>query len=172
MITHYENYRISGPTLESLSSSQKTFDSNIVHSEAWGDFGHHQWIGSPFTEDGKVFYALAHSEWYACLQYGADPVKGCSVGNNQMSSWVNGITMFASSDGGASWSPLGGNNAAHVAFAPSMQYPADWEYWTFGENIRNYGFFHPSNIVKENAYYYAVVLYIHRTASNDVDAVG
>jgi hypothetical protein len=171
-ITHYKNYRISGASLENLTSTQKTFDSDEVHSAAWGDFGHHQWVGSPFTEDGKVFYALAHSEWYACLQYGDDPVKGCSVGNNQMNSWVNAITMFRSDDGGASWSPLGGNNASHVALAPSMQYPADWEYWTQSFKIHNYGFFHPSNIVQEGSYYYAVVLYIHRTAAGSVDTAG
>jgi hypothetical protein len=170
-ITHYENYRISGQTLNSLKTTQKVFDSDKVNSAAWGDFGHHQWIGSPFTDDGKVFYALAHSEWYACLQYGNDPVKGCSVGNNQVNSWVNAITMFSSSDGGATWSPLGGNTAAHVALAPSMKYPADWAFWTFSQ-MQNYGFFHPSNIIKENAFYYAIVLYVHRLATKAVDAVG
>ena len=107
---------------------------------------------------GQVFYALAHSEWYACLQYGNDPVKGCSVGQNQLNSWVNAITMFSSSDGGATWSPLGGNNAAHVVLAPSMPYPADWEFWKFA-TIRNYGFFHPSNIVEQNSFYYATAGY-------------
>jgi hypothetical protein len=171
-ITHYENYRISGASLESLTSTQKTFDSNKVHSAAWGDFGHHQWVASPFTEDGRVFYALAHSEWYACLQYGNDPVKGCSVGNNQLNSWVNAITMFRSDDGGASWSPSGGNGVSHVVLAPSMQYPANWGFWAKSFQMHNYGFFHPSNIIQEGSYYYAVVLYIHRTAAGGVDAAG
>ena len=55
MITHFENYRISGATLDSLSSTQKTFDSEgPLHSTAWGSFGHHQWVASPYTKDGKV----------------------------------------------------------------------------------------------------------------------
>ena len=55
MITHFENYRISGAALDSLSSTQKTFDSEgSWHSMEWGDFGHHQWVASPFTNDGKV----------------------------------------------------------------------------------------------------------------------
>ena len=59
MITHFENYRISGATLDSLSSTQKTFDSEgSWHSIDWGNFGHHQWVGAPFTNDGKVFCSL------------------------------------------------------------------------------------------------------------------
>ena len=79
--------------------------------------------------------------------------------------------MFSSRDGGATWSPLGGNSAAHVVLAPSMAYPDDWEFWTFKE-MRNYGFFHPSNIVEQNSFYYATAGYVHRTASNEVDALG
>ena len=75
-----------------------------------------------------------------------------------VNSWVNAITMFSSSNGGATWSPLGGNNAAHVVLAPSMPYPADWEFWKFA-TIRNYGFFHPSNIVEQNSFYYATAGY-------------
>jgi hypothetical protein len=171
-ITHFENYRISGGSLDSLTQTEKTFDSDgPLHSAQWGDFGHHQWVASPFTNDGTTFFALAHSEWYACLQYGNDPVKGCTVGNNQVNSWVNAITLFQSSDGGRTWSPSGGNNGAHVVAAPSMEYPSDWQFWTFPQ-MRNYGFFHPSNIVEQNSYFYATAGYIHRTASNVVDSVG
>ena len=80
--------------------------------------------------------------------------------------------MFSSSDGGATWSPLGGNSATHVVLAPSMAYPDDWEFWTFADKMRNYGFFHPSNIVEQNSFYYATAGYVHRTASNEVDVLG
>jgi hypothetical protein len=135
---------------------QKIWDSDKITSTTFGDFGYHQWVASPYTEDGNTFYALAHSEWYKCLDYGSDPVKGCSDGSNYQKSWVCGITLFVTGDGGATWSPAGGNNANHVVAAPTMQYPDGWHFWE-SSVMFNYGFFHPSNIVKEGSFYYATI---------------
>lgn len=57
--------------------------------------------------------------------------------------------------------PAGGNNANHVVAAPSMPYPDGWHFWESSDML-HYGFFHPSNIVKEDSFYYATIYGAYR----------
>jgi hypothetical protein len=170
MLTHFENYRISGADLDSLAPTpQSTYRSSDHAALDQASYGYHQWIMAPYSDDGTHFFALAHSEWYGCLPYGADPVRGCAVGQNQIASWVNGVTLFGSDDGGATWAPRGAG-PAHVVLAPPPPYPG-WSYWTAPSPL-NFGMFHPSNIVKADGAYYALIRYTHRVGSGAVDAAG
>jgi hypothetical protein len=162
LLAHYQNYRISGPDFDRLAAApQLTFSSRANDSKVQTEYGHHQWVMSPYTDDGVRFVALAHSEWYGCLPFGADPVKGCAVGSNQVNSWVNGITVFVSDDGGATFRRAE-PGAKSVLYGPPAPYPS-WSFWTAPTPL-NYGMFHPSNLIREGAHLYAFARYERRTA--------
>lgn len=67
-------------------------------------YNYHHWLTGPYSSDGKTFYSLAHSEWYACLLNANDcnqvDANGLSA---TLNSWANTINSFVSTDGGATW---------------------------------------------------------------------
>lgn len=103
-----------------------------------------------FWSFGKTIAAIAHHEWYAYCARGYSTLNGNPATFN--THWVNAIGHLVSQDGGRSFLPKplkGGSNSDRLVMVPEPK------------NVQNpavmYGFFHPSNIVKEGDYYYATV---------------
>lgn len=165
LIPHYEAYRMRGPDLLHL-----TMDPNEIFSSTQSAsqipenlYNYHHWLAGPYSLDGKTFYSLAHSEWYACLLN-----ANCdqAVTNNQsasLNSWTNTVNSFVSTDGGASWqmNVVNGNHeAVKMAYvwtgSPAL---ADQVYL---HALNHTGMFQPTRIIKEGSFYYAIGFYIHR----------
>ncbi len=168
MIPHYEAYRMRGPDLLHL-----TIDPNEIYSSTQRGsqitenlYNYHHWLSGPYSLDGRTFYSLAHSEWYACLLNGdcdQTTANGLSATSN---SWANTINSFVSADGGASWQ-LNVVNNNHVVAQTAF-------YWTgslaladkiYLQALNHSGMFQPTRVIKEERYYYAVSYYIHRNFS-------
>lgn len=112
------------------------------------DYDNRIWLFG-FWSFGKTVAAVAHHEWYS----------NCANGYNTLNDgnpttfnthWVNAISHLVSQDGGRTFLPKAlksGSNSDRLVLIPepkSVQNPAIM-----------YGFFHPSNIVKEGDFYYA-----------------
>jgi len=116
------------------------------------DYDNRMWIFGIWTEDGSNLYAVAHHEFYpeTCPAHTTHP-------------WVNSLHHLVSSDGGATFRPAaytpyltsGSGNASRLILTPepyarANPVPRDTSYVS-------YGFFHPSNLVREGAWIYALV---------------
>jgi hypothetical protein len=164
MIPSSEGYRMRGPDLTHLTidpteiySSSRS--ANQIPEDAY-NYAH--WLMGPYSLDGRTFYSISHSEWYACLLNGDCAVNGDYYGN----SWVATANDFVSTDGGASWqlNVVGGN---HVAAKPGY-------HWTgtiaLQDSIYHFAFnhtgvFQPTRVIREGGYFYWIGLYIHRDFS-------
>ena len=175
VIPHYEAYRMRGPDLLHL-----TIDPNEIYSSSQSAsqitedlYNYHHWLSGPYSLDGKTFYSLAHSEWYACLlNTNCDQVGANGLGA-AANSWANTINSFVSSDGGASWQ-LNTVNGNHVVAKTAY-------YWTgsvaladeiYLQALNHSGMFQPTRVVKEGSYYYAIAYYIHRDFTQINPAMG
>lgn len=159
MVPHYEAYRMRGPDLMHLTIDPKEiYSSTASGSEIPEDlYNYHHWLMGPYSLDGKTFYSLTHSEWYACLLN-----NDCDQ-SPLVNGWENSINSMVSSDGGASWSlnEVNGNHVvAHRGF-----------HWTGSTALANKiylyalnhsGMFQPTRVIKEGTYYYAIAFYTHR----------
>lgn len=142
LAAHYINRRFVGPDLNTVKHDCKP----IMQSASQQDpslFSYHQWIASPYTEDGNTIYALVHNEYYGSMTYHV-PCKTKYPGDP--SCWYNAITLVVSTDGGVSY---------HSAATPPDNLVASAPY-PFETGAGPYGFFNPSNIIKgKDGYYYA-----------------
>lgn len=168
-IPHFQNYRMRGRTLDRLEiDSSPTYDSLSRSSETpEQDYDYHHWILSPYTQDGATVYALAHSEWYACL-INADcattvPATANSSGSYQLNSWANVVSLFVSTDGGATWA-LHGQRKDHVVAMEALTWTGSSELsaaiYRVASNAS--GMRSPSRIIREGSHYYAMGWLIHR----------
>lgn len=147
-IPHSENYRFKVPDWNNGASWElqgPTFVSNRDPIE--GNYNNRYWIFGGWS-DGDSVYSLAHHEWYQTTTSigGIGGVNGYSLFNRR---WVNGIGLVSSSNGGATHNVSPAANSSRLVLVP--------EPWAVQSRDPLYGFFHPSNIVKEGAYYYACV---------------
>jgi hypothetical protein len=171
-ISHFENYRMRGSDIEHLTSDpKKIFSSKSNASDTVeSHYNYHHWLAAPYTLDGKTIYALAHSEWYACLL--KDDCSKPSAANpafskgNQMNSWANTLTSFKSVDGGASWA-LNGANDAHVVAKEGYTWTGTPAFISgiYHNALNHSGLVTPSRIVKEGNYYYSIGFLNHRDFS-------
>jgi hypothetical protein len=168
LIPHYEAYRMRGPNLLHL-----TIDPNEIYSSTQSGsqipenlYNYHHWLSGPYSLDGRTFYSLAHSEWYACLLNGDCDQIGANGLSATLNSWANTINSFVSADGGASWH-LNAVNNNHVVAQTAF-------YWTgsvaladkiYLEALNHSGMFQPTRVIKEGSFYYAIGYYIHRDFS-------
>ncbi len=168
MVPGFENYRMRGSNLENL-----TIDPHEIYSsetsgyqipEADYDYAH--WLMGPYSLDGKTFYSLTHSEWYACLLDNACNDATANGLGADLNSWVATPNQMISTNGGKDWQ-LNGVHSAHTV-AP-LGYT-----WTgsvaeqdqvYLQALNHTGVFQPSRVIGENGYYYAVGFYIHRDFS-------
>lgn len=152
-ITHYVNSRVCGSSLTDLNHPGQII-LRSPEKKGFPLFDYHNWLFSPYVLKDHSLIALAHSEWYDCLSHSTDSPMGCSRKNNQVNSWANAITAYQSNDNGASWQRTG------IVASPS-NYPKRFEsIWP--EKMVNFGFFHPSNIIREGSRYYVFARYTNR----------
>jgi hypothetical protein len=135
---HFTNRRFIGSSLNTV----KHDCTPILKSESLEDpalYSYHQWLSSPYTEDGKTIYALVHNEYYGSKELGRCPPGDASC-------WYNAVTLAVSTDGGASYHAASEPPNHLIASAPEP----------FEKGAGPYGFFEPSNIIKgQDGYYYA-----------------
>lgn len=152
-VPHSENFRIKvpgnywgDPTTWSMEGTAQT---GAVMTPAQRDqdeshYNNRNWIFGVYNEQNTL-YALTHHEWYptATTIYG---IPGFNP--NPVQRWIAGIGWAKSADGGASWNLRPVNEgSSRLVLVPQPS--------SSGPNVLTYGFMHPSNIVKEGAYYYA-----------------
>ncbi|KAA3519637.1 hypothetical protein GOZ90_01355 [Agrobacterium vitis] len=119
-----------------------------------GHYANRYWVFAGFAR-GSTVVALAHHEFYQ-----APTTIGGVAGFNSNkygfnTRWVNSITYVKSTNDGQSWSvPNPGDFGQNHHNVRCVLIPEPWN--TQSINTA-YGFFHPSNIVKEGNYYYAFV---------------
>lgn len=142
-----------GPNLNSLAQLPKSVYKSPKNVN-FPSYDYSNWIASPYVESTNRVFALAHSEWYQCLNFSTDPAKNCGVGNNQFWSWSNAITSYYSKDLGRSWSR---HATLQRPAALSDVFPSLWT-----KEMLNFGFFHPGNIVAEKGYFYAFARFAKR----------
>ncbi|NBW80976.1 hypothetical protein EBR21_04400 [bacterium] len=159
LIPHYELGMMCGSSFHAMQGVAGAVYRS-PDNPAFPAYDYHNWIASPyFVAPGKLF-ALAHSEWYQCLQHSTDPTKRCSTGSNQVNSWSNAITAFFSSDSGRSWS--------RQATLQRPEKISDTFVPLWPQSMIHHGFFEPGNIIKEGDYYYSFVTYVGRDMNTAV----
>jgi hypothetical protein len=135
---HYENRRLSGPTLEKLS-----LDCRVVFRASRNAdprrYDDRAWLAATYSEDGTRVFGLVHHEFQA------DAHKGRCAFPDYIQCWWNSILAVSSRDGGRSFT----RQSPQVAMASPQ--PSET-----GQG-RHRGFFNPSNIVKQNGAYFVLV---------------
>lgn len=139
IISHYINYQMVGPDLNSLSPDCRSLMGSdyVVDPGVYNDS---EWIASPYTEDGRTVYALVHNEWRGLGRFGPCP-------NLPMENCLDtSITLAVSTDSGRTYTHSAEPPAHLVATLPHQ---AQAGAGPFG--IRN-----PSNIIKgKDGFYYS-----------------
>lgn len=165
MIPNREAYRMRGPDLDHLRiDAHKIFSSAAeagrIREE---EYDYHHWFLGPYSFDGRRFYTLSHTEWYACLLNADCSRTSADGGTAEIDGWANTVNSFVSPDGGASWR-LNASHGNHVVAKAAHR-------WTGSKALarriylhadNHTGMFQPSRIVKEGRYFYSVAYYIHR----------
>jgi hypothetical protein len=179
LVSHFENYRMRGPDLEHLTSfpniiyDSQSQSQDLVESH----YNYHHWLAAPYTFDGRTIYALAHSEWYACLSVGdcatTTTPTNTSSGSYQLNSWANTINAMVSSDGGATWN-LNGVDADHVVADESFHWTnsAALAATVYRRALDHTGLMQPSRILAEAGYFYSIAFLVHRDFSRLDPATG
>ena len=172
-VPHFENYRMRGPDLEHVVSSPNPIFSSAASASdiVESHYDYHHWLAAPYTFDGLTIYALAHTEWYACLIYGdcsvTTPPTPTSTGSYLLNSWANTLNSLVSTDGGSSWT-TNGLNGAHVVSNESLTWsgspPLDPA--LYRKALNHSGMMTPSRIVKEGSFYYSIAFLNHRDISH------
>ena len=137
--SHYVVRRFIGTSLDRLQHPcqvvmRSGFD---PRPEAYDD---REWLASPYTEDGRTIHALVHNE------YQGDKHPGRCPSASYQKCWYNAITTATSSDAGESFSQQ--PPPARIAASVPYRYVPD---------AGPYGIFQPSNIIKKDGFYYALL---------------
>ncbi|MCH9685410.1 MAG: DUF1804 family protein [Deltaproteobacteria bacterium] len=118
------------------------------------DYDNRTWPMSVWTEDGINLSVLAHHEWYPEWSRPPDDCIGYPA-----QWWFNSIHHLSSSDGGRNLSlthPVNGQQSeTRVAIAPEKLLDRNRPFG--GSDDVRFGYFHPSNLVREGAYHYVTV---------------
>jgi hypothetical protein len=138
ILSHFENYRMLGPDLNSLTvDCHKVMTS--THDADPAKFTDSEWIAAPYTEDGTTVYAIVHNEYH-----GYDHTGQCRVNYYVPECWYNNLTLAMSTDGGATYGHALAPPAHMVAGFPDPYKP----------NGGPAGLRAPSNIIKGPEDYY------------------
>ena len=134
------NRRMIGPSLDSLTHDCV----QVLQHHQQADpalYDDADWLTGGYTEDGQTIHALIHAEYHGQRHPGWCP------GEPFIKCRYNSITYARSTDAGESFDhPSGPQNM--VAAIPHRYVPGDGRY----------GYFSPSNIVKQGSYYYALII--------------
>ncbi|HEV3245287.1 MAG TPA: FG-GAP-like repeat-containing protein [Candidatus Paceibacterota bacterium] len=129
------NYRFIGPALDSVQIDCTPI-MRSADNTSFNAFTYHEWIHSPYTEDGQTIYALVHNEWYPSLLY-----PQCAAGA------AVSTTLAISTDGGATFSHPG-----DYLVRTAVSWDASFS--CTANDSTDYGSWDPSNIIKKDGYYY------------------
>jgi hypothetical protein len=138
ILSHTEPVRMVGPDLDQLQ-----MDCKVIHGSSHdpdpASFSDNEWIASTYTQDGETVYALVHDEYH-----GQEHPGQCPSGE-YFNCWYNAVTLFISTDGGASYRPAA-EPPGHLVASWPLEYIPDGGI---------YGMFSPSNIIQglDGAYY-------------------
>lgn len=134
---HYTNHPLVGPSLDALKISCRS--ALQAHGDPDpGAYDDRSWIAATWTRDGRLVDGLLHHEFQANEHPGR-----CRF-PTYMQCWFNTVLAIRSTDGGASFAKL---DAPVVASAPFRQ---------DADQGRHRGFFNPSNIVSDGAFFYVL----------------
>lgn len=138
LLSHYENYRLIGPSLGRLHPDCHPVMGSIEDGRP-SAFADMEWIGSVFTRNGRTVWALVHDEYQGNRHPGRCP------SGSYYRCWYNAVTLARSTNGGRTYEPAPQTPERLVA-GPSFRYRS---------GIGSRGVFAPSNIVvgPDGAYY-------------------
>jgi hypothetical protein len=129
LLSHYENFRMVGPSLQRLRRDCRAV-LRSRESSAPSRFEDREWLASVFTTDGRRVWALVHDEYQGNTHPGR-----CPSGSYE-DCWYNSVTLARSTDGGRSY--------AHSAAPRQLVAAPPLPYRQGSEPV---GVFAPSNIV-------------------------
>jgi hypothetical protein len=135
-----------GGSLANLGSL--SVDCTVIHSSHANSlpesYDNAEWLVSPYTEDGQTIYGLVHNEYHG-YEYGRCSGSGFPP-DKPPQCWYNSITLAKSTDGGQSYTH---------ATAPSHRIATSP--YIYEQDVEAYGYFQPTNIVKKDGWYYAMI---------------
>lgn len=135
-IGHYVTYRMSGPSLEELTTdcSAPILDSDYDPDPS--RFNDSEWIGSPYTLDGETVYSIVHNE-YRGDTHGASRPGQCPSGE-RLTCLDTSLTMVISTDGGTTFDDITEPPGHMIATLP----------YVFDDEGVPSGLRQPSNIIR------------------------
>jgi len=140
--SHYVVRAMVGPTMDTVKHDCRVIYRSPEDPDP-SHFQHRNWLTSFYGVKGRGIAVLVHSE------FEADKVPGmCATPNDTNSCWWNTVTFASSEDNGYTF---------HVPKPPrnlvaSLPYP-----YAIGNRASAYGYESPTNILKVNDFYYALV---------------
>lgn len=134
--THYRNRPLRGKGFDALKLDCRVALDSAGKDDP-GTYDDRSWITATWSEDGARVAALVHHE------YQANQHPGRCRAKEYLACWYNTVLAVASSDGGLSFARP--EPPQVVAAAPFLQ--------EVGQG-RHRGFFNPSNIVSDGAFFY------------------
>lgn len=152
VMPHSENYRfLVGNWSNGATWTLQGTTLEGARNTAESAYNNRNWVFGLWSE-GNTIYSLLHHEWYVNNRT-IDGIAGFNALNTNPATfnrqWVNCISWAQSTDGGRNFATAAPANSSRLVLVP--------EPWNVQSRQHLYGFFHPSNIVKEGAYYYAAV---------------
>lgn len=170
-IPHSQNYRIripgngwGAPDTWRLEPDSTVSGATVVPTDSDVDESHYQmrnWIFSAYVQYPNI-YGLTHHEWYPLrtLVHGIPFLRA-----GETTVW--GLGWISSTDGGNKWTMNPINYAAPSNSNRMVLIPEPWN----AALPKFYGLAHPSNIVKEGAYYYAFLTNVSYKAGQSTSGV-
>jgi hypothetical protein len=135
------NRRFLGPSLNQVAHQCAVLMASDENPDP-AAFNDSEWIGAPYTQDGRTVYALVHNEYH-----GYEHPGQCST-DLYSDCWYNAVTLAMSRDGGSTFQDAR-QPPRHLVAASPYRYERDGG---------TYGMFSPSNIVRrDDGYFYALV---------------
>jgi hypothetical protein len=154
LATHYVNHRYRGWDLNGVQGLCPTLIASRRNSDpsVYDDL---QWLGSPYTIDGRTVYSLMHTEYRGWDYPGqCDPTLQGPANNACMYSTV---AFSRSTDGGNSYT----RKAAPMDLVAPSQY-------RYSPTSGHAGFYMPSNIIyRPDGYYYVLIGTVHYKAQDN-----
>jgi hypothetical protein len=145
--THYVNHRYRWYDLNGMNGATHSCTTLIAsyHNPDPSAYNDLQWLGSPYTIDGRNVFNLMQSEWRGWAYPGqCDPSLQGSARNACM---YSAIVESKSTDGGDGYTR---GAAPQDLVAPSQ--------YRYAPTTGHAGFFHPSNIIyRPDGYYYMLI---------------
>jgi hypothetical protein len=129
LLSHYENFRMIGSSLEQLHTDCRAVMRSPMNATP-ARFEDREWLASPFTTDGRRIWALVHEEYQGNRHPGRCP------SGSYVRCWYNAVTLARSTDGGRSY--VHARAPRQLVAAPPRPYR---------QGTEPIGVFTPSNIV-------------------------